>query len=305
VQFTLTSKNYRATTGKSLDNRDAQGAALIDAVEALLRPLMPLFRNYGVTHHDLSQTLARLFVYDTAEILSEERRPATPARLALMTGLTRGEVEKHLSERNASTKRRAMKTSALMTPAAVLTAWNTDTRFSTPYGVAVDLSLAPDGRHRTFSDLVTASSPDSDPDAVLDQLLAAGCVEVHEQEFVRCTNRAYIPAGVSVERISRIGTVLGALAATLTHNLLEESSVGYLERSVQTDFPVSDDGRRVIREWLAADGSRFLETLDAWMTASRPELEAPDGHRVGVDIFMYDAPIEPAATAGVKAAANQ
>jgi hypothetical protein len=152
---------------------------------------------------------------------------------------------------------------------------------------------------------VTASSPDSDPDAVLDQLLAAGCVEVHEQEFVRCTNRAYIPAGVSVERISRIGTVLGALAATLTHNLLEESSVGYLERSVQTDFPVSDDGRRVIREWLAADGSRFLETLDAWMTASRPELEAPDGHRVGVDIFMYDAPMEPAATAGVKAAANQ
>jgi hypothetical protein len=288
-----------------LDNRDAQGAALIDAIEALLRPLMPLFRNYGVTHHDLSQTLARLFVYDTAEILTEEGRPAASARLALMTGLTRGEVEKHLTERNASTKRRAMKTSALMTPAAVLTAWNTDTRFSTPYGVAVDLSLRADGRHRTFTDLVMASSPDSDPDAVLDQLLAAGCVEVHEQVFVRCTNRAYIPAGVSVERISRIGTVLGALAATLTHNLLEESSVGYLERSVQTDFPVSDDGRRVIREWLAVDGSRFLETLDAWMTASRPELEAPSGHRVGVDIFMYDAATDPPVTAGVKAAANQ
>ncbi len=288
-----------------MDNRDAQGAALIDAIEALLRPLMPLFRNYGVTHHDLSQTLARLFVYDTAEILTEEGRPAASARLALMTGLTRGEVEKHLTERNASTKRRAMKTSALMTPAAVLTAWNTDTRFSTPYGVAVDLSLRADGRHRTFTDLVMASSPDSDPDAVLDQLLAAGCVEVHEQVFVRCTNRAYIPAGVSVERISRIGTVLGALAATLTHNLLEESSVGYLERSVQTDFPVSDDGRRVIREWLAVDGSRFLETLDAWMTASRPELEAPSGHRVGVDIFMYDAATDPPVTAGVKAAANQ
>jgi Family of unknown function (DUF6502) len=289
-----------------LDNRDAQGAALIDAIEALLRPLMPLFRNFGVTHHDLSQTLARLFVYDTAEILTEEGRPAAPARLALMTGLTRGEVEKHLNERNASTRRRAMKASALMTPAAVLTAWNTDTRFSTPYGVALDLSLAPkNGRHRTFSDLVMASSPDSDPDAVLDQLLAAGCVEVHEQDFVRCTNRAYIPAGVSVERISRIGTVLGALAATLTHNLLEESSVGYLERAVQTDFPVSDDGRRVIREWLAADGSRFLETLDAWMTASRPELEASEGHRVGVDIFMYDALNEPAVTTGVKAAANQ
>jgi hypothetical protein len=287
-----------------LDNRDAQGAALIDAIEALLRPLMPLFRNYGVTHHDLSQTLARLFVYDTAEILTGEGRPTTASRLALMTGLTRGEVEKHLNERNASTRRRELKTSALMTPAAVLTAWNTDTRFSTPYGVAVDLSLSPSGRHRTFSELVTSSAPGSDPDTVLDQLLAAGCVEVHDQAFVRCTNRAYIPAGVSVERISRIGTVLGALAGTLTHNLLEESSVGYLERAVQTDFPVSEDGRRAIREWLAIDGARFLETLDAWMTSSRPELEALDGQRVGVDIFMYDAPNETSIATEARAAAN-
>lgn len=287
-----------------MDNRDAQGSALIDAIEALLRPLMPLFRNYGVTHHDLSQTLARLFVYDTAEILTEEGRPTTPSRLALMTGLTRGEVEKHLNERNAATRRRELKTSALMTPAAVLTAWNTDTRFSTPYGVAVDLSLSSSGRHRTFSELVMASAPESDPDTVLDQLLAAGCVEVHDQEFVRCTNRAYIPAGVSVERISRIGTMLGALAGTLTHNLLEESSVGYLERAVQTDFPVSEDGRRAIREWLAIDGTRFLETLDAWMTSSRQELEADDGQRVGVDIFMFGALDEPSAVTEARAAAN-
>jgi hypothetical protein len=288
-----------------LDNREAQGAALIDAIEALLRPLMPLFRNYNVTHHDLSQTLARLFVYDTAEILSEERRPTTAARLALMTGLTRGEVEKHLNERNAATKRRAQKASALMTPAAVLTSWNTDTRFSTPYGVALDLSLTPSGRHRTFGELVATTAPDADPDAVLDQLLAAGCVEVHEQEFVRCTNRAYIPAGVSVERIARMGTVLGALAATLAHNLLEDSSAGYLERSVQTDFPVSQDGRRSIREWLAVDGTRFLETLDAWMTSSRTDLEASTGQRVGVDIFMYDVASEPSSNTVTKAAANQ
>jgi hypothetical protein len=38
------------------------------------------------------------------------------------------------------------------------------------------------------------------------------------------------------------------------------------------------------------------------MTATRSELEAPDGHRVGVDIFMYDAPNEPAVTTAAKAA---
>ena len=287
-----------------MDTTDEQGAAVIDAIEAVLRPLMPLFRNFGATHHDLSQMLARLFVYDTAEILQNEGRPTTVARLALMTGLTRAETEKHLAERRIAVKRRSLKASAIMTPAAVLTAWNTDARFSTPYGVALDLSLSPTGRQRTFADLVAASAPDADPESVLDQLLAAGCVEVHEQDFVRCTNRAYIPAGVSVERITRMGSALGALAATLTHNLLEESPVGYVERAVQTDFPVSDDGRRAIREWLVVDGTRFLETLDAWMTSSKAELEASTGKRVGVEFFMYDAPIEPTAANEIQTAAN-
>lgn len=287
-----------------MDTSDEQGAAVIDAIEAVLRPLMPLFRNFGATHHDLSQMLARLFVYDTAEILQKEGRPTTVGRLALMTGLTRGEAEKHLAERRIGIKRRSLKASALMTPAAVLTAWNTDARFSTPYGVALDLSLNPSGRQRTFADLVTVSAPDTDPDSMLDQLLAAGCVEVHEQDFVRCTNRAYIPAGVSVERITRMGSALGALAATLTHNLLEESPVGYVERAVQTDFPVSNDGRRAIREWLVVDGTRFLETLDAWMTSSKAELEASSGQRVGVEFFMYDAPMEASATTEIQAAAN-
>jgi Family of unknown function (DUF6502) len=288
-----------------VDTTDEQGAAVIDAIEAVLRPLMPLFRNFGATHHDLSQMLARLFVYDTAEILQKEGRPTTVGRLALMTGLTRGETEKHLAERRIAVKRRSLKASALMTPAAVLTAWNTDARFSTPYGVALDLSLTPSGRQRTFADLVTASAPGTDPESVLDQLLAAGCVEVHEQDFVRCTNRAYIPAGVSVERITRMGSALGALAATLTHNLLEDSSIGYAERSVQTDFPVSNDGRRAIREWLVVDGTRFLETLDAWMTSSKAELEASTGQRVGVEFFMYDAPMEASAPPEIQAAANQ
>jgi hypothetical protein len=288
-----------------VDTRDEQGTAMVEAVEALLQPLMPLFRSFGVSHYDLSQMLARLFVYDTDEVLKKEGRPTTSARLALMTGLTRGEVDKVLLERSEAVRHRSLKTMAITTPPAVLTVWNTDSRFSTPYGVALDLSLKPSGR-RTFADLVSAVASDVDADSVLDQLLAAGCVEVHEQEFVRCTNRAYMPAGVSMERITRMGTVLGALARTLTHNLLEDSpdTLSYVERMVESDFPVSSNGRHAIREWLAADGTRFLETLDAWMTASRTELEAPAGNRVGVEFFMFDVPNEPAAPAGLSMAAS-
>src|SRR5262249_9189152 len=161
-----------------------QGAAVLEMAEAVMRSLMPLFRNFGVTHHDLSRMLARLFVYDTDEILKMEGRPTTAARLALATGLTRSEVETLLAERQAAVKRRVSKAAAIATPPAVLTLWNTDPRFSTPYGVALDLTIKPSGRLRTFADLVAAAVPDADPEAVLDQLVAAGCVEVHEQDFV-------------------------------------------------------------------------------------------------------------------------
>jgi hypothetical protein len=284
---------------------EEQGIALIDALEAVLRPLLALFRNYGVSHSDLSQMLARLFVYDSAETLTREGRPTTVARLAIMNGMTRGEVEKHLSDRKASTTRRALKTSQLMTPAIVLSAWNTDSRFSTPYGAAIDLSLEKDGPRRSFANLVDAASPGADVEAVLDQLVAAGCVEIVEQNFVRCTNWAYIPAGVSVERIARIGSVMGALAGTFTHNLLESSdSSGYLERQVQSNYPVSEQGRLELRKWLVDQGTKFLVNIDAWMTENQKMLEGPSGRRAGVEIFMFDAKNEDTEPSESRSAAN-
>jgi hypothetical protein len=145
-----------------------------------------------------------------------------------------------------------------------------------------------------------------DPEVVLDELVAAGCAQVHEEtQFVSCTNRAYIPAGVGTDRISRIGTVLGGLAANMTRNLLlADGEIGYPERMVNTDFPVSDDGRLKIREWLTTDGVQFLETLDAWMNVHQDELKSQSGQRVGVSLFMYDVHSEPSSGASVQAAAN-
>jgi hypothetical protein len=281
---------------------------LIDAIEAGLRPMLSLLRNYGVSLLDVKESLARLYVYDTAEMLKKEGRPTTTARLAIITGLTRGEVEKHLAERHASIRRGSMKTNEAQAPAVVLTMWNNDKRFSTPYGVAIDLSLDAT-RPRSFRQLVEAASPGSDPEAVLDQLVVAGCAEVMNEEdplngYVRCTDRAYIPRAVSVERINGIGTTLSALTATLTHNLFNEAAAGYVERRVQSDFPVSDDGRRNIREFLSTEVARFLDTIDVWLTTNRTQLEGPDGNCVGLDVFMYDVPDDTSSTNSVQAAAN-
>jgi hypothetical protein len=266
-----------------------QRAALVDAVEASLRPLMPLFLNYGVSHNDLTEMLARVFVTGIGEQLKKEGRPTTVARLAVSTGINRSRVEKIIADRDAAAARRALTTRNTSALALVLATWHDDPRFSTPYGVPLDLEFAPAEGRRSFVDLVGVANPGFDPDVALDQLIAAGCVEVHEQGFIRCTERVYMPAGVDKARIARLGECAAALAATFTHNLLRgESDATYFERQVETDYPISAESRRLIQDHLDIEGQAFLATLDQWLSARHDQFQSATGKKFGVSMFVYD-----------------
>jgi hypothetical protein len=262
---------------------------------------MPLFLNYGVTHHDLSRMLGRVFVYAIAEQLKAQGRPTTVARLAMMTGINRGLVEKCLEEREGASLRRQLNSSAVSAPAIVLSTWHDDSRFATPYGAPLDLDLDV-GARRSFQSLVEAVAPGLNWEAVLDQLQAAGCVEVVNGEFARCTSRAFIPSGVKTEHIARIGEIIGGLASTFTHNLLlEDGQVGYLERQVVTEYPLSIDGQRLLRQQLAAVAPPFLEQLDRWFTSEQTQLQEKGGRRFGVSLFMYEATADSTIPPGMRA----
>jgi len=266
-----------------------QRAALVDAVEASLRPLMPLFLNYGVTHHDLNEMLARVFVTAIGDQLKKEGRPTTVARLALSTGINRSRVEKIVADADAAAARRSLATQTTSALALILATWHDDPRFSTPYGVPLDLEFAPAEGRRSFVDLVQVAHPGFDPDVALDQLVAAGCVELHEQGFLRCTDRVYMPSGVDKARIARLGECVSALAGTFVHNLLRgENDPTYFERQVETDYRVSEEGRRTIHQHLDVEGQAFLASLDQWLSARHDQFQSPNGKKFGVSMFVYD-----------------
>ncbi|MCC7414141.1 MAG: hypothetical protein IT495_21165 [Gammaproteobacteria bacterium] len=282
-----------------------QRAALVDAVEASLRPLMPLFLNYGVTHHDLTEMLARVFVTAIEEQLKKEGRPTTVARLALSTGINRSRVEKIIADRDAAAARRALATQNTSALALVLARWHDDPHYSTPYGVPLDLEFAPAEGRRSFVDLVGAAYPGYDADAALDQLIAAGCVEVHEQGFLRCTDRVYMPSGIDKARIARIGECVGALASTFTHNLLRRDDEStYFERQVETDYPVAEVAHRAIQTYMDTEGQAFLASLDQWLSARHDQFASPAGRKFGVSMFVYDVAEEPSETASRIASAG-
>jgi len=266
-------------------------AAFLDAIETLLRPLMPVVLSYGITGPDISEVFKSLYLETLAKRLKEQGRPATVARLALMTGLPRAEVDKLRARKAERRELRSLTTQRFHLFASLLAMWHDDSQFSTPYGAPLDLSLQPERGFRTFSEIVESAAPGSNVSLVLDELLAAGCVEVHAEKFVRCINRVFIPSGVDVSRIVRLGQSVGAMVSTLVHNVFRDpSEPAYFERALMTGGTVKREFRIVALKHLNTALQEVIEQIDRWWESKEEEYHESPGARYGLQAFFYEEP---------------
>lgn len=271
------------------DQETSERGAFLDAIEELLRPLMPVVLSYGVTPSDVGQVLKTLYLETLTDRLREQGRPPSAARLALMAGLTRGEVEALLARQSQRHQQRNRSTHKLDELSGLLAMWHDDPRFGTPYGAPLDLSLQPERNFKTFKELVDAGAPGSDQNLVLDELAAAGCVEVHANKFVRCISRTFVPSGVDVSRISRLGRYVGALNSNFAHNLLRKpDQPAYFERVLTTVEPVTPAFREKVLGHLHSTALPFLEQMDRWLEAEETDAHDPAGMRCGVCMFFFE-----------------
>jgi hypothetical protein len=271
------------------DHEASERGAFLDAIEELLRPLMPVVLSYGVTPNDVGQVLKTLYLETLSSRLREQGRPPSAARLALMAGLPRGEVDALLARQAQRHQQRNRSTRKLDQLSGLLAMWHDDSRFGTPYGAPLDLSLQPERNFKTFKELVDASVPGSDSSLVLDELLASGCVEVHANKFVRCISRTYVPSGVDVSRIARLGRYVGALNSNFAHNLLRKpDQPAYFERVLTTVEPVAPSFRERVLSHLHTTALPFLEQMDRWLEAEEADASDPAGMRCGVCMFFFE-----------------
>lgn len=267
----------------------AERAAFIESLEALLRPLMPLALNYGVTYTDAQDVLRSLFIDTMSQRIREQGRQASSARLAVMAGLNRGEVEKITEGRKHREDLRANRSGRADQASMLLNVWHDDQRFNTPYGAPLDLSLAQERGFKTVDDLIEIACPGADRDLLLDEMVAAGCVEVHGGKFIRCTTRTFLAGGADVARISRIGRQGGALSATFAYNAVRlPDEPSYFERYVVSAVPVNAEFRSRTLNYLREHGQQFIERCDRWITEAERNYEDIDGKRVGVAMYFYE-----------------
>jgi hypothetical protein len=266
--------------------------ALLGVFASLVRPFMRVAFEYGIAAGEIAGAVRRVYIEALEARLKEQRRPTTDARLAAVAGLPRSDVSA-LREAVRASAPLASRAYNLDQVSVVLSVWLNHPNFTGAYGVALDLDIekVEDQRRRSFSDLVNIACPNMEPETLLEQLLAAGAVEIVDGRTVRCLSRAFLPRDAEVTRIERAGRYLGAAATSFVHNLVRpESEPLYFERIVVADEVLTDSARDSFLEVVGERGQELLDELDRFLSRLPPSPANATGKRYGIGIYFFDEP---------------
>ncbi len=265
--------------------------AVLNVFASLVRPLTRVAFEYGISASEISGAVRRTYIQALEERLMDQKRVTTDARIAAVAGLTKSDVSALREATRAGAPHSLRATVSLDQVTNLLTVWHTLTGYSGAYGLALELDLqpTPGSPRKSFRELVAAACPGADTEALLDELVAAGSVEVVDNSTVRCLSRAYLPQGEDVKRIERMGRFLSSVTASFVHNLLRLGSDPlYFERAVVSDEPMSDAGRDKFSNIAAERGQELLTELDTFLTRLAESDPAKAGKKFGVGIYFFE-----------------
>jgi hypothetical protein len=283
-----------AASKTSTDEREA----LLALFTGLLRPLMPVALERGISAREISDSVRRAYVQELESRMADQDRRLSDARLALVAGLTRSEVQLFRDRRRKAAVP-DQSVSHLQLIARLLTIWHTHPRFSGAYGLALDLALdsPADATHRTFAELVETVSPGMNRDTLLDELIATNSAEIVDNTTLRCRARGAVwnaSEDVNVKQIDRAAKCLEAAASSFAHNLLQDGSGKlYFERMVISNHPLSDRSRDEFAAVAEARGNTYVGELDSWIAKHTEPDSSPNSRHYGVGVYFFEEPPTP------------
>jgi hypothetical protein len=290
---TIVGTTQMEAAGKtSSDERDA----LLGLFTALLRPLMPVALERGISAREISDSVRRAYVQVLEARMAGQDRQLSDARLALVAGLTRSEVQLFRDPRRKASPPTGSD-SRIQQVAKLLTIWHTHPRFSGAYGLALDLDLdaATEPSHRSFSELVETAfvDTDADRDVLLDELIATNSAEIVDHRTLRCRARAAVWHGSDDENVTplidRAAKCLEAAASSFAHNLLRETGdKKYFERMVVSDHPLSERSRDEFAAIAQVRGDSYVTELDSWIAKHTAPDESPEARHYGVGVYFFE-----------------
>lgn len=259
----------------------------------MLTPIVRLMLLAGVGHKEFDSIAKRVFVTVASKEYGLRGRPTNTSRISAMTGVSRKEVAR-LRESPVDS---AWTPANVLSPAAsVIHYWHHDPEYSVSPGEPLPLPFQ--GPH-SFSTLVSRYAGDVPPGAVRASLFQGGIVEEDANGMLIARRRTLLAPQLDETMIGHVCFSMTNLANTITHNLrvtgdqtcsdAAKRELLYLERTAFTDH-ISPEATVEFRNWVKAQGGRFIEAADAELgerETPKGAWTSPKGAIVGVGVFFF------------------
>lgn len=261
---------------------------LLSGFRRLLRPLVRIALRNGVSIGEFSEVLKTVYVEIAATNFHVPGRKPSQSRIAIISGLTRKEVARIVTELKSNRAVATNDNSNRVT--RVLVGWHTDPDFTGPYGIPLELGFD-ETRWPNFTELVRRYSGDMPARAMLDELLRTKVVQSIENDLLKVVSRSYIPQqDQEVEGLKRIGNAIHNFIATVDYNLQKKKAgEGRFERIAFSDDGLTEHGLKELDAFVRIKGQEFLERIDNWL-AAHPKLNVKSGDRIfktGIGVYHY------------------
>lgn len=251
----------------------------------ILSPIARVFLKLGVGAGEFAALCKIAYVHMAAREHQSASGRINRSRIAVVTGLTRAEVARLLSDGSKGARTYAWHKQRA---ARVLEGWYSDPKFRGKSGQPRALSMR--GRRQSFESLVRRYAGDIPPKAVLQELLDAKAISKTKAGLIRAARKTVAGRAFEPRVIAEIGTKTGNYLQMLLHNL-ENPDDPWYEGSVSRRR-ISADLVPYLRREIEVRGNALLRVISDQLDRPRPDIKIRSGPRVslGVDFFFYLLP---------------
>ena len=259
---------------------------LLAAYRRLMRPLVRILIRNGIAYGEFAEIAKEVYIDVAASDFKVPHRKMSQARIAILTGLTRKEVARIFGGKNKGDQELISNHNRVT---RVLTGWHTDTEYTGPYGLPLELRFENAEKQTDFTQLVHRYSGDMAARAMLDELLRIGAVIETEPGFYKVITRTYTPAIDNPDSLERLAGVVYNFINTIDKNIAEQDPrKRNFERHVFTDTGIKREDLPRFNAYIKVRAQLLLEEIDNWLS----QLDAPgpnDKNRVrtGLGIYHY------------------
>ena len=252
----------------------------------LLRPLVKILLRNNVPHQTLAEWAKQAYVEVAKNEFGIDGKKQTVSRIAILTGLTRKEVQRLLNQPEGAQQTTGEE---YHRAARVITGWVRDPDFGDGKGHPHPLRMEAKGA--SFTELVKRYSGDMPVRAMLDELLRVGAVKQLKDGRICLLSRGYVPQRGPAEKLSILGSDTADLITTIDHNLYDKPAKPRVQRKVMYDnVPV--EAAREFQILAAAQSQELLEALDRWLSHRdrdvNPASKGTGRVRVGLGLYHFE-----------------